>query len=88
MRRLSRVLLFGILACALVGAACGGSAPAEMEGEGEAAGPAEPSPEARAAAQRLSSALGTGKQLVPTVRGLAEIGYEQRPMLGGTETSS
>lgn len=77
MKRLSRVLLFGVLACALAGAACGGSAPAEMEGEGEAAAPSAPSPEAVAAAERLTSRLGNDQQLVPTVRGLAEIGYEQ-----------
>ena len=81
MRRLSRVLLFGFLACALVATACGGSAPEEMEseaaGEGEPPGIAEPSPEARAAAERLTSKLGTDIKLVPTVRGLAEIGYEQ-----------
>ena len=78
MRRLSRVLLFGFLACALAGAACGGSAPAEMEAEepGEAGAP-PPSPEAVAAAERLTSRLGSDVKLVPTVRGLAEIGYEQ-----------
>ena len=78
MTRRSRVLLFGFLACALTAAACGGSAPAEEEMEMEVdAGPAPPSAAAVAAANRLSSQLGDDIRLVPTVRGLAEIGYEQ-----------
>ena len=49
-----------------------------MEGEGsEASEPQPPSPEAVAAAEQLTSALGNDQELVPTVRGLAEIGYEQ-----------
>ena len=77
MRQPSRILLFGFLACVLVGAACGGAAPAEMEGGEVDAGPAPPSEEAVAAARRLTSSLGSDVKLVPTVRGLAEIGYEQ-----------
>ena len=78
MTRPGRVLLFGFLACALTAAACGGSAPAEEEMEMEVdAGPAPPSAAAVAAANRLSSQLGDDIRLVPTVRGLAEIGYEQ-----------
>ena len=77
MRRLSRVLLFGVLASALVGLGCGGSAPAETEGEETVDEQAPPSPEAVAAAERLTSRLGTVQKLVPTVRGLAEVGYEQ-----------
>lgn len=75
MKRLSRTLLFGFLAGALAAAACGGgAAPAEEAAE---AGPSAPSAEAVAAANRLASKLGSDVQLVPTVRGLAEIGYEQ-----------
>ena len=77
MRQLSRILLFGFLACVLVGAACGGAAPAELEGGEVDAGPPPPSEEAVAAARRLTSRLGSDVTLVPTVRGLAEIGYEQ-----------
>ena len=78
MTRPGRVLLFGFLACALSAAACGGSAPAEEEMETPVdAGPAPPSAAAVAAANRLSSQLGDDIRLVPTVRGLAEIAYEQ-----------
>lgn len=76
MTRSSRVLLFGFLVCALAAAACGGSAPEEAEVAADA-GPAAPSPEAIAAANRLTSRLGDDVQLVPTVRGLAEIGYTE-----------
>ena len=76
MTRTGRVLLFGFLACVLTAAACGGSAPAEEEMVVDA-GPAPPSAAAVAAANRLSSQLGDGVRLVPTMRGLAEIGYER-----------
>ena len=76
MTRPGRVLLFGFLACVLTAAACGGSAPAEEEMVVDA-GPAPPSAAAVAAANRLSSQLGDDVRLVRTVRGLAEIGYEQ-----------
>ena len=76
MTRLGRVLLFGFLACVLTAAACGGSAPAEEEMPVDT-GPPPPSAAAVAAANRLSSQLGDDVRLVPTVRGLAEIGYEQ-----------
>ena len=77
MTRVSRVLLFGFLACALATAACGGSEPVAAEGEAVEAGPAAPSPEAVAAANRLTQRLGDDLQLVPTQRGLAEIGYTE-----------
>lgn len=76
MTRFSRVLLFGFLACALTAAACGGSAPEEAEVAADE-GPAAPSAEAIAAANRLTSRLGDDVTLVPTVRGLAEIGYTE-----------
>ena len=77
MTRVSRVLLFGFLACTLAAAACGGSEPEAAEGEAVEAGPAPPSPEAVAAANRLTQRLGDDLQLVPTQRGLAEIGYTE-----------
>ena len=77
MTRVSRFLLFGFLACALAAAACGGSEPEAAEGEAAEAGPAAPSPEAVAAANRLTQRLGDDLQLVPTQRGLAEIGYTE-----------
>ena len=76
MKQFNRVLLFVLFACVLGVIGCGSSGPAE-EAEAVDAGPAPPSAEAVAAAQRLNSQLGTNIQLVPTVRGLAEIGYEQ-----------
>ena len=77
MTRLSHVLLFGFFACAVSVAACGGSTPVEEVSETVDTGPAAPSAEAVAAANRLTSRLGDDVKLVPTVRGLAEIGYEQ-----------
>ena len=77
MTRFSRVLLFGFLACTLAAAACGGSEPEAAEGEAVEAGPAAPRPEAIAAANRLTERLGDDIQLVPTQRGLAEIGYTE-----------
>ena len=77
MTRLSRLLLFSCLACVLTFAACGGSAPSEEASESAVAGPPEPSQEAVDAANRLVSRLGTDIKLVPTQRGLAEIGYER-----------
>lgn len=76
MTRFSRILLFGFLACALAAAACGGSAPEEAEVAADE-GPDAPSAEAVAAANRLTSRLGDDVTLVPTVRGLAEIGYTE-----------
>ncbi len=77
MTRVSHVLLFGFLACALAAAACGGSEPEAAEGAAADAGPAPPSPEAIAAANRLTQRLGDDIQLMPTQRGLAEIGYTE-----------
>ncbi len=81
MDRLNRLLMFGIVVVSMVAVACGGGA-AEMEGEGEgeAAAAAEappPDPQAVAAARRLADRLRGGVQLVPTVRGTANIGYTQ-----------
>ena len=77
MTRLGGIVLIGGLACAFSVTACGASAPAE--GEGEMVEPVERTPDAAAvaAANRLSSKLGSDLKLVPTVRGLAEIGYER-----------
>ena len=77
MTRVSRVLLFGFLACALAAAACGGSEPEAAEGEVAEAAPTAPRPEAIAAANRLTERLGDDIELVPTQRGLAEIGYTE-----------
>ena len=77
MIRISHVLLFGFLACAVTLTACAGSSPVEENAEMVDAGPAAPSAAAVAAANRLVSRLGDDVKLVPTVRGLAEIGYEQ-----------
>ena len=76
MTRLNRALLFGFMVAIAATVACGGGEPAE-EGAAEAAGPAPPDPEAVAAASRLAARLGSGVQLVPTQRGLAEIAYTQ-----------
>ena len=78
MTRHSYVLLCGFLACVLTFAACGGgSVPSEEVAKSVEAGPPAPSPEAVAAAERLVSMLGTDIKLVPTQRGLVEIGYER-----------
>ena len=79
MTRLSRALRFGFLACILATTACGGSEPVEDEAvtaEVAAAAAAEAAA-AEAVANRLASRLGSDVKLVPTVRGLAEIGYTQ-----------
>ncbi len=76
MKQFNRTLLFGLFVGVLSVIGCGSSGPAE-EAEAVDAGPAPPSPEAVAAAQRLTTQLGSDIKLVPTVRGLAEIGYEQ-----------
>ena len=76
MIRVSRLALFGF--CVLTMAACGGSEPADQAPEAtQAAAPAAPDAAAVAAANRLSAKLGSDVKLVPTVRGLAEIGYTQ-----------
>ena len=79
MIRLSGAVLIGLLAFALGVTACGGSEPAEGEGEAEMveAAPRAPDAAAVAAADRLSLKLGSDVKLVPTIRGLAEIGYER-----------
>ena len=77
MTRLSGAILIGLLACALGVTACGGSEPAEGEAEMVEAAPRAPDAAAVAAADRLSLKLGSDVKLVPTVRGLAEIGYER-----------
>ena len=84
MKRLSNAVFIGSLASLLALAACGGSGATETEGgesgegvETELALP-EPSPEAVAAANALTSRLGDSEiKLVPTQRGQAEIGYTQ-----------
>ena len=75
MKRLSHALLFGFVACILATAACGGAEPAEEVAAAPVA--AAPDPAAAAAASRLASRLGSDVKLVPTVRGMAEIGYMQ-----------
>ena len=77
MTRLSGAVLIGVLANALTVSACGGSAPTADEAEMVEAAPRAPDAAAVAAADRLSSKLGSDLKLVPTVRGLAEIGYER-----------
>ena len=85
MQSVNRALLFGVMAVLAAAAACGG-------GEEEAAAAAaaaeaevvEVSPEARAAADRLSARLAAGISLVPTQRGQAEIGYTQPVARRGT----
>ena len=76
MKQFNRILLFGLFVGVLSVIGCGSTGPAE-EAEAVDAGPAPPRPEAVAAAQRLTTQLGSDIKLVPTVRGLAEIGYEQ-----------
>ena len=81
MQSVNRALLLGVMVLLAAAVACGG-------GEEEAA-PAEEvevevSPEARAAAARLSERLQAGIQLVPTQRGQAEIGYTQPVARRGT----
>ena len=77
MTRLSGAVLIGVLAYALTVSACGGLAPTEDEAEMVEAAPRAPDAAAVAVADRLSSKLGSDLELVPTVRGLAEIGYER-----------
>lgn len=76
MKRYSRVGLFGLFALVLISGACG-SETENATGEQVETIPIEapPDAEAVAAASRLASRLGTELKLVPTVRGVAEIGY-------------
>ena len=76
MTRLTRAILFGVLAGVVATAACGGGAPVEEETMAEPTA-APPDAAAVAAASRLASKLGSEVRLVPTVRGQAEIGYTQ-----------
>lgn len=76
MKRYSRVVCFGLFALVLISGACG----SETENATEEQVPttpeaAPPDAEAVAAASRLASRLGTELKLVPTIRGVAEIGY-------------
>ena len=76
MMRLSRLVLLGFWACFLTMAACGGSEPADQAAEvNQPVVLAAPDAAAVAAANRLSAKLGSEVKLVPTVRGVAEIGY-------------
>ena len=76
MKPLSKAVSIGSLATMLALAACGGSDP-EIEESAEVA-ETGPSPEAVAAASALTSRLGSADiTLVPTQRGLAEIGYTE-----------
>ena len=75
MQSVNRALILGVLAAPLAAAACGGGG--EEEAAAAEAEVVEVSPEARAAAERLSARLADGIQLVPTQRGQAEIGYTQ-----------
>jgi hypothetical protein len=78
MTRLSGVLFIVFLACVLsVVTGCGGSGPAEIADETGESVIFEPSATSVAAANRLTSQLGDNLQLVSTVRGVAEIGYEE-----------
>ena len=77
MTRLSVAVLIGVLACVLSATACAGSAPAEGDGEMVETIDRTPNAAAVAAANRLSAKLGSDLKLLPTVRGLAEIGYER-----------
>ena len=75
MTPLSRLVLLGFLACVFTMAACGGAEPAEEAPEAVQEAAVAPDAAAVAAANRLSAKLGSDVKLVPTVRGLAEIGY-------------
>ena len=79
MTRFCSPVAIAVLACAISLTACGGAPPAEEEGTGEMVETVRraPNPAAVAAANRLASKLGSDVKLVPTVRGLAEIGYER-----------
>lgn len=76
MQSVNRALILGVMAAPLAAAACGGGEEEAAVAEAEAA-VVEVSPEAMAAAERLSARLADGIQLVPTQRGQAEIGYTQ-----------
>ncbi len=77
MDRLNRLLMFGVVVVSMVAVACGGGE-AEMETEAVAVVEAAPvDPLAVAAANRLAARLRGGVELVPTVRGTANIGYTQ-----------
>ena len=85
MQSVNRALLLGVMVLLAAAVACGGG---EEEAAAEAAAAAEAeievSPEARAAAARLSERLQAGIELVPTQRGQAEIGYTQPTARRGT----
>ena len=87
MTRLSGAVLIGVLAYALTGSACGGSAPTEDEAEMVEAAPRAPDAAAVAAADRLSSKLGSDLKLVPTVRDWPRSATSVREP-GGSKTSS
>ena len=79
MTRFNAAVFVGLLVCAVGARAWGGGTSPEAEGEGEAAAAVQREPDAAAVAavNRLASKLGSDVKLVPTVRGLAEIGYER-----------
>ena len=78
MQSVNRALLLGVMVMLATSAACGGGEEEEAAAAAAAAAAeVEVSPEAIAAAERLSERLATGIELVPTQRGQAEIGYTQ-----------
>jgi hypothetical protein len=78
MQSVNRALLLGVMVMLATSAACGGGEEEAAAAAAAAAAEVEVSPEAIAAAERLSERLAAGGiQLVPTQRGQAEIGYTQ-----------
>ena len=85
MQSVNRALLLGFMVMLVTSAACGGGEEEEAAAAAAAAAAeVEVSPEAIAAAERLSERLAAGIQLVPTQRGQAEIGYTQPVARRGT----
>ena len=84
MQSVNRALLFGVMAVLVTAAACGGGEEEAAAAAAAAEAVVEVSPEARAAADRLSERLSAGITLVPTQRGQAEIGYTQPTARRGT----
>ena len=86
MQSVNRALLLGVMVMLVTSAACGGGEEeAAAAAAAAAAAEVEVSPEAIAAAERLSERLAAGGiQLVPTQRGQAEIGYTQPVARRGT----
>ena len=86
MQSVNRALLLGVMVLLAAAVACGGGEEEAAAAAAAAAAEAEieVSPEARAAAERLSERLAAGISLVPTQRGQAEIGYTQPVARRGT----